>query len=584
VAFPESSHEEADSIFVNGGYRAIIEPANFVDRWRQDFDTRSIAEVLNKLRIAADNDGVSRLIALSRANLRSVTAEDIASVISLHAVQVRAEASPMKYLQSCVPDWLKSASGSHTRGLTNTPLVRRFWDYAAAVVPPVTFKGGSDLVVLRGTTFPDTAFALADFLATDKEFTGVLADAGHLPAGRPGYGIDVLLGSMSGHAPDPDTESFVRNVQRAIDQGRTYPQVASWPEAVENRQVLEALQNVWRRIAERNPEGLQKAAAQAEWVINSRMHWWYRLMDSVRSAWQPLIAILFAAGVVVILIAQKSVRADHARVKAEQALLDADKRTLELDRENVEAERRRVEADRRRVEAERTRLLLLLLTRAHRHEAAKFLGDNLSHIVSSAVAECWPLDRVIHVVEDLGNHFKKRLVTHIDEIVDGQFEEMFGDGASLAIDTLAEKAYDGARYIFEAKYLTRAPQVRFVRDRLSEWRLDVYPYAALVALEEWFLNAVTHINGFQLQDAIIRLSIEGGALVVRSSGSMHQDDRLILEQDPQGSDIRRARKGLPLIRNIFFYAHGTRLTVEQDLQLEQIVIRIPLPLVQAAAA
>jgi len=126
--------------------------------------------------------------------------------------------------------------------------------------------------------------------------------------------------------------------------------------------------------------------------------------------------------------------------------------------------------------------------------------------------------------------------------------------------------------------------VRFVRDRLSEWRLDVYPYAALVALEEWFLNAVTHINGFQLQDAIIRLSIEGGTLVVRSSGSMHQDDRLILEQDPQGSDLRKARKGLPLIRNIFFYAHGTRLTVEQDLQLQQIVIRIPLPLVQAAAA
>jgi hypothetical protein len=43
IAFPEASHEEASRSFVRGLYRATIEPANFIARWKTDFDCRYLA-------------------------------------------------------------------------------------------------------------------------------------------------------------------------------------------------------------------------------------------------------------------------------------------------------------------------------------------------------------------------------------------------------------------------------------------------------------------------------------------------------------------------------------------------------------
>jgi len=37
VSFPEATHEEAIRTFVNGGYRATVEPASFMARWAHDF-------------------------------------------------------------------------------------------------------------------------------------------------------------------------------------------------------------------------------------------------------------------------------------------------------------------------------------------------------------------------------------------------------------------------------------------------------------------------------------------------------------------------------------------------------------------
>jgi hypothetical protein len=40
IAFPEASHEEVDRSFVHGLYRATMEPANFIGRWKRDFTCR----------------------------------------------------------------------------------------------------------------------------------------------------------------------------------------------------------------------------------------------------------------------------------------------------------------------------------------------------------------------------------------------------------------------------------------------------------------------------------------------------------------------------------------------------------------
>jgi hypothetical protein len=40
IAYPEASHEEVSRSFVRGLYRATIEPANFIGRWKRDFNCR----------------------------------------------------------------------------------------------------------------------------------------------------------------------------------------------------------------------------------------------------------------------------------------------------------------------------------------------------------------------------------------------------------------------------------------------------------------------------------------------------------------------------------------------------------------
>ncbi len=44
IAFPEASHEEVTRSFVRGLYRASIEPANFIGRWRRDFTCRYLGD------------------------------------------------------------------------------------------------------------------------------------------------------------------------------------------------------------------------------------------------------------------------------------------------------------------------------------------------------------------------------------------------------------------------------------------------------------------------------------------------------------------------------------------------------------
>src|SRR2546422_11300346 len=75
ISFPESPHQEVTRTCVNGGYRATLEPANFIGRWAEDFEGRQRKR---------DQEGKPR---------------------------------------------------------------QRLWEYAAAIVPPGSFKGGSELVV-----------------------------------------------------------------------------------------------------------------------------------------------------------------------------------------------------------------------------------------------------------------------------------------------------------------------------------------------------------------------------------------------------------------------------------------------------
>jgi len=173
---------------------------------------------------------------------------------------------------------------------------QRFWDYAAAVVPPQGFKGGGELVVLSGTSHPDLAFKLADYLATDPEYTEMLAQAGFLPPGKPGYGLDAFVASLASDERDVrDARIFGEAVQKAIDQGDRYPDFERWTDVFENRTVLEKLQRVWRGMAEGDVAGVRQAAKDVDWEINSQIYLPSRALNAFIQSWRLVAVILSMA-------------------------------------------------------------------------------------------------------------------------------------------------------------------------------------------------------------------------------------------------------------------------------------------------
>src|SRR6202522_4119827 len=226
ASFPETTHDEAIRAFVNGGYRATVEPASFMARWADDFYKRPRKE-----------------------------------------------------------------------GKT-----QRFWDYAAAVVPPVGFKGGGELVVLRNTRDADLAFQLADFLATDPEYTGMLSDTGFLPPGKPGYGLDGMVASLTHDPRDvADARAYGALVQQEIDRGYRYPDFKSWALVFENRDTLEKVQRVWRQMAEGDVAGLRQAAKDLDWAINSKIYLPSRALNAFVQSWK-LFALIFFMGATLTLL------------------------------------------------------------------------------------------------------------------------------------------------------------------------------------------------------------------------------------------------------------------------------------------
>ena len=220
ISFPETTHEEVTRIFVNGGYRATLEPASFMGRWADDFYDRQ-----------------------------------------------RKNDKP-----------------------------QRFWDYAAAVVSPGGFKGGGELVVLSGTSNAELAFKLADYLATDPEYTETLSQAGFLPPGKPGYGLDAFVASLASDERDVrDARIFGEAVQTAIDQEHRYPDFERWPEVFENRTVLEKLQRVWRRMAERDVTGVRQAAKDVDWEVNSQIYLPSRALNAFIQSWRLVALVLSMA-------------------------------------------------------------------------------------------------------------------------------------------------------------------------------------------------------------------------------------------------------------------------------------------------
>jgi signal transduction histidine kinase len=217
VSFPEATHEEEIRTFVNGGYRATLEPASFMARWAHDFYDRQ-------------------------------------------------------------------------RGGDKA---KRFWDYAAAVIPPGNFLGGGEFVVFSTKPDPGVAFRLADFLTTDSEYTAMLGRAGFLASGKPDYGTDAVVASLVRREGDvQDARIFGETVRKAIDQGHRAPAFEHW-HLIQDPAVLDKLQRVWSRMAEGDVAGMRQDVKEVDWAVNSQTYLPSRVLNALIQSWQ-WVALIFS--------------------------------------------------------------------------------------------------------------------------------------------------------------------------------------------------------------------------------------------------------------------------------------------------
>lgn len=193
----------------------------------------------------------------------------------------------------------------HSAFSTKYP-TRDFWDYAGIGMPPVSFLGGSDLIVLTGEEQEQLhAFRLARLLAADSESIEILLSEGQLPAQlmRASGGArklgDVLRPLLSQLDIDEEslaqgrTPASVTELLRAAELAMGATETGSTPDfsqyepskklatEIESFDVIVAIQRIWRAMARGDASAVAESAKLASDVIDLRINWWVRFFHRV---------------------------------------------------------------------------------------------------------------------------------------------------------------------------------------------------------------------------------------------------------------------------------------------------------------
>src|SRR5262249_48630343 len=144
---------------------------------------------------------------------------------------------------------------------------------------------------------------------------------------------------------------------------------------------------------------------------------------------------------------------------------------------------------------------------------------NLYGLAVDAQKAGWDLSTLTERLIAVSCHFKEKLVPHIERIAENQHREMCGKPSAMRLDQVANLAFLGARYIWEAKELQPAPDILYSNDGLESFKIERLPYVLVVVLEEWFLNVINHIAGQRIAQPVLVVRLGKRVLSVESSGT-----------------------------------------------------------------
>jgi ABC-type glycerol-3-phosphate transport system substrate-binding protein len=438
----------------------------------------------------------------------------------------------------------------------------QFWDYAGVAVPPRTFVGGSDLIVLRRTRQQQKAFDLARFIASDSDFTNTLAGLGHLPAQLPDHGIDVFCASLEGESTFPNTGNgpnrtaeIAHVLTRTLSQRsqQEYPAIAEWPAVFESQELLEAIQRIWRRIGENDTVALKKVASEAEIIINRNINWaaWFSelLNQNGLIVIGSSIVLLFIAGTLLWL---------QRKVATQQ----------------------------------REKILALLLFQVKEHDQLQAFGDTLHDL-----PDLWP-DELPEKIRSHGLHISVVYSRYLKKAAETLLVEMTtnhaGQTKRVDLEDVVRDAFNGANIEFEAAFAKEPPQLILQEDdTVNLYELGQLPHLAIMILREWFFNSLKKVStSSQLRPTIeICVVWEEGkpALRIDSPTAISEQERarfldkpfsgLSSQSNGQAHASRGGGRGIPLMRDLLWYGFRSKAHCK-ILNGDRTLLSIPLPLIR----
>jgi ABC-type glycerol-3-phosphate transport system substrate-binding protein len=420
--------------------------------------------------------------------------------------------------------------------------LRNFWDYAGVLAPPSGFRGGSELVVLTrpGKEPAEEAFQLAEFIATNAKYTEMLARYGHLPSLSEDSGLGVLVRDLAGSTQSGGAAAFQAAARIAIKKGRTYPDIDTFPTVLESPEGREALQKIWRRMAEGDEAAVAAAAKEAEFVLNSRIDWVVRLENQLRD-WIPFILIAAVAGICIYVF------------------------TL-----HVQNEQR----------------LAVLVYHASVHATLPSYGLRLIDSATEARRGRLTPERFLEQVEQYARHLSGPFYMHTATLAGALGREMHGRSVPMEACELAQKAKDGAESQFEAVWMTAPPALQFEVGPCGEWAVAKLPNLATVVLQEWLYNTLKRVSSSEISDGVsvpaearVKISVDAAGFHIETPLSIKQAQREILESSPQRSvDLTFGGMGLKIILNLLWLGYRRRPTLESSEVERGTRVTFPFPM------